>query len=136
LVLISGAIAALGSHLMPSESLLHGLTKDLAIDSHPAVRLRIFHPLFALAIPVALLLFVRVSPESDQNSLRALWYNRLVKVLLGAILVGVATLALLAPVWLKVTHLLMTNVLVITFSLCVFHTRYAAGRNTDPQVMD
>lgn len=136
LVLISGAIAALGSHLMPSESLLHGLTKDLATDSHPAVRLRIFHPLFALAIPMALLLFVRVSPGSDQNSLRALWYTRLVKVLLGATVVGVATLGLLAPVWLKVTHLLMTNLLVITFSLCVFHTRYVVGRHTDATLMD
>lgn len=124
LVLISGAIAALGSHLMPSESLLHGLSHDLATDSHPAVRLRILHPLFALAIPVGLLLMARLAPASDPHSPQALWYKRFVIILCLGLLIGVATLSLLAPVWLKLTHLLITNVLVIGFSACVFHTLY------------
>lgn len=129
-VLISGAVAALGSHLMPSESLLHGLTKDLATDSHPAVRLRIFHPLLALAIPMGLLLFARFTPSSEPHSLQAIWYKRFCGILVVAMVVGVATLGLLAPVWLKVTHLLMTNVLIVAFSLCVFHTRYVGTRES------
>jgi heme A synthase len=36
--------------------------------------------------------------------------------------VGVVTLSLLSPLWLKVTHLAMANILVIVASLCVFHT--------------
>jgi heme A synthase len=124
LVLISGAIAALGSHLMPSESLLHGLAKDMATDSHPAVRLRLFHPLLALSIPVALLTFAKISQASNSHPLQALWYKRFGFTVICAIIIGVATLGFLAPVWLKVTHLLMTNILVVVFSLCVFHTRY------------
>lgn len=130
LVLISGAIAALGSHLMPSESLLHGLAKDLAADSHPAVKLRLFHPLLALAIPVALLTFAKFSTASHPHSLQAIWYRRFAITVCCAIAVGVATLGFLAPVWLKVTHLLMTNILVVVFSLCVFHTRYAAPQRS------
>jgi cytochrome c oxidase assembly protein subunit 15 len=122
IVLITGAIAALGSHLMPSESLLHGLTHDLAADSHPAVRLRILHPLLALALPVAMLLFVRLPGVSTPESSQTLWFKRFSIGLIVALLIGVSTLSLLAPVWLKITHLFMTNVLVILASLCVFHS--------------
>jgi heme A synthase len=122
LVLITGAIAALGSHLMPSESLLHGLRHDLALDAHPAVRLRILHPLLALALPVAMLLFAQLSGVSTPHSSQDLWFKRFSIGLAVALLIGVATLSLLAPVWLKITHLLMTNVLVILASLCVFHS--------------
>ena len=122
IILITGAIAALGSHLMPSESLLHGLTHDLAADAHPAVRLRILHPLLALALPVGILLFAQLPHVSAPESSQTLWFKRLSIGLVVALLIGVATLSLLAPVWLKLTHLLMTNVLVILASLCVFHS--------------
>jgi len=121
-VLVTGAIAALGSHLMPSESLLHGLTHDLAADSHPAVKLRILHPLFALAIPIGLLLFNQITVAHRSTSSQALWYRRFALTTGLAVAIGLATISLLAPVWLKLTHLLMTNILVIVFSLCVFHT--------------
>jgi hypothetical protein len=121
-VLITGAIAALGSHLMPSESLLHGLTHDLAPESHPAVRLRILHPLLALAIPVTLLLFAKISVGPRAGTSQALWYRRFTVATGIAVAIGLATLSLLAPVWLKLTHLFMTNILVIVFSLCLFHT--------------
>jgi heme A synthase len=122
MVLITGAIAALGSHLMPSESLLHGLTHDLSSDSHVAVRLRVLHPLLALTLPVAMLLFAQLSGTSSRNSSQALWFKRFSIGLVVAIAIGIATLSLLAPLWLKLTHLLMTNILVILASLCVFHS--------------
>lgn len=121
-VLITGAVAALGSHLMPSESLLHGLTHDLAPDSHPAVRLRILHPLIALALPMALLLFAQLPGLSTPGTSQTRWYKRFTIGLVVAVVIGLATLSFLAPVWLKLTHLLMTNILVILASLCVFHS--------------
>jgi cytochrome c oxidase assembly protein subunit 15 len=122
IVLTTGAIAALGSHLMPSESLLHGLTHDLAPDSHPAVKLRILHPLLALVIPVGLILFAQIAVRERAASSQGMWYRRFALTTGIAVAIGLATLSLLAPVWLKLTHLLMTNILVIVFSLCVFHT--------------
>ena len=122
IVLITGAIAALGSHLLPSESLLHGLTHDLAPDSHPAVRLRILHPLLALALPILMLLFAQLSGIAVRGSSQARWYSRFSITLVVAMGIGLSTISLLAPVWLKLTHLFMTNVLVIVASLCVFHS--------------
>ncbi len=122
IVLITGAVAALGSHLMPSESLLHGFTHDLAPDSHPAVRLRILHPLVALALPIALLLFAQLPSSLTNGSSQARWYRRFTIGLIVAVGIGLTTLSFLAPVWLKITHLLMTNILVILASLCVFHS--------------
>jgi cytochrome c oxidase assembly protein subunit 15 len=122
IVLITGAIAALGSHLMPSESLLHGLTRDLSPDSHPAVRLRILHPLVALALPVAMLLFAYLPGSTPPGTSQSQWYRRFSVGLIVAVGIGLATLSLLAPVWLKITHLFMTNVLVILASMCVFHS--------------
>jgi cytochrome c oxidase assembly protein subunit 15 len=122
IVLGTGAIAALGSHLLPSESLIHGLTHDIAPHSHPAVRLRILHPALALALPVLMLLFAQLSGIAVRSSSQARWYRRFSITLVVAMGVGLATLFLLAPVWLKLTHLLMTNILVIVASLCVFHS--------------
>ncbi len=127
-VLITGAIAALGSHLMPSESLLHGLTHDLSPNSHPAVRLRIIHPVIALTLPVAMLLFAQLTDSSAPDSSQAQWFKRFSLGLAIALLLGMATLALLAPIWLKLVHLLMTNILVILASLCVFHSLRPVAR--------
>src|SRR5215217_6928416 len=44
---ISGAVAALGNTLFPSESLLEGFRMDASQASHPLIRLRVFHPVLA-----------------------------------------------------------------------------------------
>jgi heme A synthase len=122
IVLATGAIAALGSHLAPSESLLEGLSKDLSTESHLAVRLRFLHPMFALGLTTLLALFMPLHLSGRPTSSRELWYRRFGMAVIAAIFVGIGTLVLLAPLWLKVTHLLMTNLLVVGASLCIFHT--------------
>lgn len=122
IILSTGAIAALGSHLAPSESLLQGLSKDLSTDSHLAVRLRLLHPFFALGLPLFLALFMPLSISGRPTTSQGLWYRRFGIAVLVALSIGIGTLVLLAPLWLKVTHLLMTNLLVVVASLCVFHT--------------
>ena len=56
LVGTSGAIAALGDTLYPSRSLLGGLAADLSPTAHVLVRLRVAHPLLALAGALAVAL--------------------------------------------------------------------------------
>jgi heme A synthase len=121
MIITSGAIAALGSHLAPSSSLLAGFSKDLAQESHAAVRLRIIHPMLALAAAGALI--ITLSAGSSRSLPIAYRWIRLFSITFFiAIGVGILTLGLLSPLWLKVTHLVMANALVIVASLCVFHT--------------
>jgi cytochrome c oxidase assembly protein subunit 15 len=122
LLLTTGAVAALGSHLFPSLSLMEGLTKDFAQGAHPALRLRILHPTLALILPFALWYFLSNSTlEAPDRFAHALYRSFGVAVLV-MVVIGVATLVTLAPVWLKLSHLTMANVLVVLASRCVFHT--------------
>lgn len=115
LLLTSGAIAALGSHLMPSESLLEGLRHDLALDAHPAVRLRVLHPILGLLLPMAFwLLLYSDSKDSEPNRELRTAQKHLVIALFSTVLIGTATLGFLAPVWLKLCHLTAANLAVIT----------------------
>lgn len=128
ILLCSGAIAALGSHISPSASLSSGLAQDLATDSHLAVRLRLLHPFLALGCallgPWILLRWAALAPSGRAYAS----CRRLFVVFCCAILVGVATLLLLAPAWLKIIHLLLANVLIVAGTVAFFHsTRETAG---------
>lgn len=121
LILTSGAVAALGSHLDPSTSLVSGFSKDVSPDSHVAVRLRLLHPLLALAT-AGMVLVLSLSGVFKNIRLHPRWISLFGYTFTVAIGVGVLTLLLLSPLWLKISHLLMANVMVIVSSLCVFHT--------------
>jgi cytochrome c oxidase assembly protein subunit 15 len=120
-IITSGAIAALGSHLDPSTSLIAGFSKDMASESHLAVRLRVIHPMLALAAAGALIVALS-SGMSRALPIAHRWIRLFSVTFFVTIGVGVVTLSLLSPLWLKVTHLAMANILVIVASLCVFHT--------------
>lgn len=130
LLLMTGAVAALGTHLTPSHSLLTGLTKDLSSDSHLAVRLRVLHPLLALLGLLALWWVLERLKDNAPSSYSRALFGRLNVALIVAVLVGICTLLTLAPTWLKMIHLLMANVLVAMTTLCIFHT--ARPSHEDP----
>jgi heme A synthase len=109
LVGTSGAIAALGDTLYPAGSLLAGLAADLSPTAHLLVRLRLAHPLLALAGAIAVAfacgrVLRGASPPSARRAARAT--AGLVLLQLG---VGLANVALLAPVWMQLVHLLLAD---------------------------
>lgn len=121
-LLTTGAIAALGSHLMPSDSLLNGLIHDLHPNAHPAVRLRLIHPLLGLLVPVGLWLAAHHGAGSTNYSPRLIAMRRQLGVAGAiAVLIGVVTLGLLAPVWLKLCHLTLANLIVILVARYCYH---------------
>jgi cytochrome c oxidase assembly protein subunit 15 len=122
ILLTTGAVAALGTHLTPSLSLLAGLSKDLSSDSHLAVRLRVLHPLLALLGPLILWGVLEKLKEAAPSPYSRRLFGRLIVTLLAAVLLGICTLLTLAPTWLKIMHLLMANVLIGMTTLCIFHT--------------
>jgi heme A synthase len=113
LVAVSGAIAALGDTLFPVRSLAEGWQQDLSTTAHLFVRLRVLHPVLAVAVGAGLLLLtggmvVRDRPAGARAA--ATLVAALVLAQLGA---GLLNLALLAPVPLQMLHLLLADLVWI-----------------------
>ncbi len=119
----SGAIAALGDTLYPARSLLGGLAQDVSSTASLLVRLRVAHPLLALA-GVILVIFAaaRVLQDArDAATRRAAWLVPLLAV--AQIAAGLVNLALLAPVFMQLVHLLQADLLWIAFVLLAARSR-------------
>jgi cytochrome c oxidase assembly protein subunit 15 len=121
---VTGSLAALGDTLFPAQTLSAALVQDLAPHTNWLIRVRILHPLSAMvaAAFIGWLIF-RAVTVTDAKPQRPLALG--VIVLLGfQIVLGLADVALLAPVWLQVLHLLGADLLwismvVLAVRLCV-----------------
>jgi heme a synthase len=126
LVGASGAVAALGDTLFPSSSLSAALGQDLSATAHVLVRLRLLHPFIAIAVAVGLLAtcYRVVQREDADSARRATWTAALV---LFQLIAGLVNVALLAPVWMQIVHLLLADLVWISLVLLTA-TVLAAGR--------
>ncbi len=108
---VSGAVAALGDTLFPAESLAEALRQDLSPSSHIFLRLRLWHPVIAILGSGYLIWLVAVllrhGPEGRSLTL-GLGVLSLIQIA-----VGFVNVALLAPVWLQLTHLLVADAIWI-----------------------
>lgn len=105
----AGAVTALGDTLFPAQSLAAGLTTDLNPAANFLVRLRVIHPFMAVLASVHLLLFsriVRTVYATPQITRLTNMLSTLVVAQLGA---GVINVALLAPLWMQVLHLVLAD---------------------------
>lgn len=97
-----GAVTALGDTIFPSATLQEGLRADLQ-STHFLVRLRVIHPLIAVA--VALYWWMQTATEA------ATWTRAIRMVLAAQIAVGAVSIATLAPIVLQLVHLLLADAL-------------------------
>jgi heme A synthase len=117
LVGTSGAVAALGDTLYPARSLLGGLAQDLSPTAHFLVQLRVAHPFLALAgVLVLAVVCARALRSADDPSVRRTAWT-LAGLSLAQVGLGVLNLALLAPIWLQLAHLLLADALWIVLVL-------------------
>jgi heme A synthase len=108
-----GAQAALADTLFPASSLAHGLAQDLSRDGHFLLRLRMFHPIVAMGLAVYLVIALSAA-SALRPTLAVRRLSTLVFTLLGLqIALGFVNLALLAPVWMQLVHLLNADLLWI-----------------------
>ncbi len=112
---ISGAIAALGDTLFRTASLSAGFHQDFAAGVHPFIRLRVWHPVIAIAVAVCtgLLCFMAIRKQHSEGSVRAAW--ALAGIIVVQLAVGMINLGLLAPVPLQLIHLFFADALWIAF---------------------
>ena len=107
----SGAVAALGDTLFPSTTLGEAMRQDLDATSHFLLRLRVAHPFVATTAAVAVLLLAQRarSAAGPSRSITAAAILALLQLVVGSL-----NLALLAPIPLQLTHLLLADLLWIS----------------------
>ncbi len=113
----SGAITALGDTLFPSGSLAEGIQQDFSATAHYLIRIRIYHPAIAVSVGMylaAVTLWVR-------RKFQAEYLERVTNLLFSLyglqLFLGILNVALLAPVWMQIVHLLVSNLIWISFIL-------------------
>jgi heme A synthase len=113
----SGSLAALGDTLFPSSSLTEGFQQDLAGTANILLKLRVFHPFIAIIVGS----YLAALASWTRNSATHPAIKRVATVLIGLVgvqfVLGITNVALLAPVWIQLVHLLVTTLIWIAFVL-------------------
>ena len=130
---VTGAITALGDTLFPAGSLAEGLRLDASPTAHILLRLRVFHPVLAVAVGSALLVAaVRAASRNASPDT-----PRMGRIAAGLVLVqvaaGVLNLLLLAPIWMQLVHLFLADLVwlsavLLTASVAAEAAPAASGR--------
>jgi cytochrome c oxidase assembly protein subunit 15 len=115
---VTGSLAALGDTLFPASSLAGALTQEfahgVASSSGWLLRWRWVHPAIAL-VASAFLIWILLRAARATGKQRPRGLSALVLVLLTSVyLLGVLDVALLAPLWAQVAHLLAADSLWVT----------------------
>jgi heme A synthase len=112
-VSITGTITALGDTLFPSSSLAAGMHQDFTRASSFLLRLRVVHPLVAVAA-AAYLIWIAASLLRGSASRAA---TAVIIIVVVQIMAGMLNLALLAPLPMQLTHLLLADLVWIAVVL-------------------
>lgn len=115
----SGAVTALGDTLFPSKSLSEGFQQDLLPTANFLIRLRFIHPVLAITTAfitgaAAYWLHGRFTERRVQ------FFSLALMSLLGVqIMLGIINIALLAPIWMQLIHLLVSDFVWLSLVLLV-----------------
>lgn len=111
----SGAVAALGDTLFPAATLREAVAADLSATSHLLLRLRVLHPILAIAAGVTVAVIASRLGTGLAGSPR--FRRGLIATVGLQIVLGFVNVVLLAPVWLQLVHLLVADAIWIGFVL-------------------
>jgi heme A synthase len=122
---VTGAIAALGDTLYPASSVVEGMKQDFFHGSPTLLKLRLIHPLAALAAGAAIAWAALRFARGPRGALqRTAWF--VVAMVFVQWIAGVVNILILAPVWMQILHLLLAQVLWIGLVVLAME-RVAAG---------
>jgi heme A synthase len=113
----SGAVTALGDTLFPASDIGEVIRREYSTTGNILVRLRIVHPTIAILVSVYLIIFSSYirrfvhKPFTFSFSLALTW---LLVLQLG---IGFLNVLLLAPVWMQLVHLLISDAIWIVLIL-------------------
>lgn len=116
---VTGAITALGDTLFHASTLAAGMRLDFQPGSSFLLRLRVFHPLLAVGVGLALCLLAELC-KSVAKSVQAHRLAKGLQIIVGIqLFLGTLNLGLMAPAPLQLLHLLVADLLWITL-VCLF----------------
>lgn len=119
----AGAVTAMGDTLFPSGSLVEGLQQDVNPTASFLIHLRLYHPLIAMIVGAYLFVLTMWAGSRYENQLR-----RPASILIGLyalqLVLGLVNVTLLAPLWMQMLHLFVSDLVwicLVLFSLAVFN---------------
>ncbi len=112
-VSITGTVTALGDTLFPASSLAAGMQQDFASASSILLRLRVIHPLIAVAGAAWL---TAIAATIFRNS-RSRAAAAVIIITVVQVMAGMLNLALLAPLAMQLTHLLIADLVWLSVVL-------------------
>lgn len=120
---ITGAWASLSNSLFPTNNLWEGLVADFSSDSHFLIRLRGLHPVLALLGGGSLALFFWIKAQASESILIERRSYQMSLTLITALVFGILTLLLHAPVWMKIVHLALAHTVWVVLLQWIFFVR-------------
>ena len=114
---VSGAVTALGDNLFPVSSSSQAVIDSLDPTKHFLVRLRILHPLIAGSVGLYLLLIAGVLGNLRPSERVKRLARTVASILLAQIALGLVNVWLKAPIPLQMLHLLVADLMWISFVL-------------------
>jgi heme A synthase len=133
----TGAVTALGDTLFPAGSLTAGLRQDLDASAHLLLRLRVLHPLLAVAVGGYLLILPQRLGTARRGPDARRLGNVMALLALAQLAAGAINVGLLAPVWMQLVHLLLADLLwiaLVLFGAALLAEAPASQRAPSPEV--
>ncbi len=130
-VVVTGAIAALGDTLFPASTLAAGMRQDFSSASSLLLRLRLAHPILAVAAGVFLIYAAWQSLRRPGPAGRLA--GAAIVLVFVQVLSGAVNVALLAPVWMQIVHLLIADALWIALVFLALETASPARAASSPR---
>ena len=127
---MSGALTALGDTLFPVDSLQEGIQQDFTSTAHFLVRLRILHPTIAVVVAAYLIVVVNWINARINRGLNRQIAWLLISLFVVQLLAGLINVLLLAPVWMQMVHLLLSD--LVWISLVLYAAEVFALRDAEP----
>ena len=106
---MSGAVTALGDTIFPVRSLAEGLQQDFSPSAHFLIRLRILHPTIAILVSAYLILISGMVNLRSSSLLTRNLAKGLTLLIVMQLAAGVTNVFLLAPIWLQLVHLFLSD---------------------------
>jgi heme A synthase len=113
---MSGAITALGDTLFKPNYVGEGVISDISNADHFLKSLRIYHPIIAIIVALYTVFTSWILTNKSSSPIAKKLAMSITAIFLVQIITGFINVALLAPVWIQILHLLIAD---IAWILCI-----------------